>query len=146
MIRCRLGGFALLEALVAMVIVAAVGSALFGLINTGLQSLNKAEAHVATTNIQPQILSWVRTVDLGELPVSHSAEFELTGNQFRYRAVADFQRLHGPTMASSGGGSPGIHQIALYDVTVTLYGNNRPIDQIVTRRVAHNQVMAPPQL
>lgn len=139
-------GFALLEALVAMVILAGVGVALFALINTGLQSLNKAQAHVASTSIQPQVLAWVRTINLGELPASREASLSFWVEQAEYRAEARLERVHGPLMATSASGSPGIHQIALYDVTVRVYDNNRPLDHIRTRRVASRQVAQPPQL
>jgi len=139
-------GFALLEALVAMVIVAAVGTALFALINTGLQSLNKAEAHAESIGLQPQVLAWVRTIDLERLPASHRAEISLWSGQTQYRAEASLERIHGPVMAVTASGSPGIHQVALYDVRVRIYANNRPLDPLHTRRVASQQVADPPQL
>jgi len=138
-------GFALLEALVAMVIVAAVGTALFALINTGLQSLNKAEAHAQSIGIQPQLLAWVRTIELERLPASHRAEMSLWSGQTQYRAEASLERIHGPVMAVTASGSPGIHQIALYDVTVRIYANNRPLDPLHTRRVASRQVEEEPR-
>ncbi|PAV25022.1 type II secretion system protein [Tamilnaduibacter salinus] len=139
-------GFALLEALVALVIVAGVGAALFALINTGLQNLAKAEAHAATTTLQPQILAWVRTIELGELPADKQAVAEFQNGQGVVTAEAQFERFQGPTFAVTGSGAKGIHQVALYDVEVTLYAGPRRLDQIHTRRAASKQVMDEPTL
>lgn len=142
----RVRGFALLEALVAIVIVSSVGVALFALINTGLQNLEKAEAHAATTSLQPEILAWVRQQELAELPAQAEHEQQFAGSERSYTARARFERIHGPVMATTSSGSAGIHQIALYDVTVTLYDNNRRLQAIHTRRVASRQVAPPPSL
>jgi len=62
--RNRRRGFALLEALVAIVLVAGVGSALFALINVGLQGLMRAEAHAESVSLQPHVLSGLRTIEI----------------------------------------------------------------------------------
>ena len=139
-------GFALLEALVALVIVSGVGAALFALINTGLQNLAKAEAHVATTTLQPQVLAWVKSIDLEELPASKQAETAFRDDRGIVSAEAVFERFQGPTFAVTGSGAMGIHQVALYDVEVTLSSGGRALDRIVTRRAASMQVLDEPTL
>jgi len=136
----RRRGFALLEALAAIVIMAGVGAALFGLVNTGLRNLSKAEAHMTTTSLQPQLLAWIRALEIPELPAHRRASLTLEIDETPYRAEADLRRIHGPVMATSSNGQPGIHQLALYDVTITVYDDNRRLDRIRTRRVAHRQV------
>jgi len=139
-------GFALLEALVALVIVSGVGAALFALINTGLQNLAKAEAHVATTTLQPQVLAWVRSIDLEELPANKEAQTTFRNERGIVSAEAVFERFQGPTFAVTGSGAMGIHQVALYNVEVNLYSEGRALDRIVTRRAASMQVLDEPTL
>ena len=139
-------GFALLEALVALVIVAGVGTALFALINTGLQNLRKAEAHIATTTLQPQILAWVRTIDLSELPSNREASLTLQTGRGPYRVEALAERFHGPLYAANVSGSPGIHQIALYNVTIDVFQGARQLDTLHTRLTASKQVANAPTL
>lgn len=146
MSRTSEGGFALLEALVALVIVAGVGTALFALINTGLQSLIKAEAHVQATTLQPQILAWVRSVDLSELPQELQVRSEFISQQQVISAEAHFQRFQGPTFALTGSGAMGLHQVALYDVSVRLNNGQRTLDEIHTRIAASKQVLDAPTL
>lgn len=140
----REAGFALLEALVALVIVAGVGTALFALINTGLQSLAKAEAHVQTTSLQPQVLAWVRSIDLSELPQNLSAQTEFVSNRQQVRAEAHFDLFQGPTFALTGSGAMGLHQVALYDVRISLASDQRRLDEIHTRVAASKQVLDAP--
>lgn len=142
--RSQLKGFALLEALVALVIVTGVGTALFALINSGLQNLSKAEAHVATTTIQPQVLAWVRSINLNELPPSKTASVEFQSSAGAISVEAMFERFQGPTLAITGSGAMGIHQVALYDVDVTLFMGLHRLDDIHTRRAASKQVLDAP--
>ncbi|WP_049756893.1 type II secretion system protein [Marinobacter nauticus] len=142
----RSRGFALLEALVALVIVAGVGAALFALINTGLQNLAKAEAHVATTSVQPQILAWVKSADLSELPENQESSRVFQTSAGEIEARAEYQRFQGPTFAITGSGAMGIHQVALYNVRVSLYLGSRRLEDILTRRVASKQVFDEPTL
>lgn len=139
-------GFALLEALVALVIVAGVGTALFALINTGLQNLRKAESHIATTTLQPQILAWVRTINLSELPPNRDASLTLQTERGPYRVEALAERFHGPLYATNVSGSPGIHQIALYDVRIDVFQGARQLDTLHTRLTASKQVANAPTL
>ncbi|MEQ5833665.1 type II secretion system protein [Marinobacter sp. NFXS9] len=140
----RAGGFALLEALVALVIVASVGAALFALINTGVQNLAKAEASVATTTLEPQVLSWVRGIDLSQLPETKQADIEFQSESGSVSARAFFKRVAGPTFTVTGSGARGIHQVALYRVDIELWHGQRRLDEIVTRRVASKQVLDEP--
>lgn len=139
-------GFALLEALVAIVVMAAVGSALFALISSGLQNLQKAERHVAITSVQPDLIAWVRSVNLPELPANHRATMQLAYEGRPYSAEAQFERMHGPAAATGPGGNEGIHALALYDVTVTLYHEEQFFGSFRLRKVAHRQVRPAPQL
>ena len=144
--RSATQGFALLEALVALVIVSAVGTALFALINTGLQNLHKAENHATAVRLQPQVLAWVRSIELEQLPASHEASLSLWHERTEYQLNARFERMHGPVRALNSSGSPGIHEVALYNVTVRIYANDRQFDPIHTRRVHSHQVESPPEL
>jgi len=139
-------GFALLEALVAIVIMAGTGAALFAMVNTGLQGMARAEAHMVTTGLQPQLLAWVRSIDLADLPARRQSTITLQSGTAQYRAQAGLERIRGPRPVVSGTGTPGIHHVALYDVTITLYDNNRRLNRIRTRRVASKQVAEPPRL
>lgn len=142
----RRNGFALLEALVALVIVSGVGTALFALINTGLQNLGRAEAHVAVTTLQPQILAWVRSAELSELPSSKTISTEFRSEDHGLTVTAKFNRFQGPAFATNAGGSAGIHQVALYDVAIEVTSAERLLDTLYTRRAASKQVMDAPQL
>lgn len=141
----RRNGFALLEALVALVIVSGAGTALFALINTGLQNLARAEAHVAVTTLQPQILAWVRSAELSELPSSRTASTEFQAGDQILTVTAKFNRFQGPSFATTVSGSPGIHQVALYDVAIEVRSIERLLDTLYTRRAASKQVMDAPQ-
>lgn len=139
-------GFALLEALVAMVIVAGVGVALYALINTGINGLIKAESHITTTSLQPHVLGWVRTIDLTTLPETQSSSITFWQDGHPVRAEARLERIHGPSLATTRNGDPGLHRLALYNVTITLYEDQRRLDEIRTRRVASYQFAKPPQI
>ncbi len=141
----RRRGFALLEALVAIVLVAGVGSALFALINVGLQGLLRAEAHAESVSLQPHVLSWLRTIEIDNLAESWESELSLTSQKQQYDVLANFTRIQGPAYTKDTIGAPGIHLIALYDVTVTIRREGRLINRFVTRRVESEQIAPPPQ-
>ncbi len=142
--RKRFGGFALLEALVAIVLVAGAGSALFALINTGLQGLTRAEAHAMAAAIQPDVLAWIRHIEIPELAEQHTAQFSITRNGQDYQVNATFDRMRAATTRSPVG-QQGIHLIALYNVDVNILEDTRLIDRYVTRKVESLQYAPTPQ-
>jgi type II secretory pathway pseudopilin PulG len=109
--RSRQAGVALLEAIVAMALIAGVGASLIVWINQNLDALSRIKSFYATADVQTNMLQAIRTIN----PVERPTGSIQTG---AYRI--DW------TSAQRGGlidqvGFPagiGFYQVANYDVTV----------------------------
>lgn len=64
----RIGGFSLIEAIVAMVLLATLGGALFIWINTNLQSVTRIRDANQQQEIQANVLAYLNTVNPMETP------------------------------------------------------------------------------
>lgn len=120
-------GFSLLEAIVALVILAGACMALFAWINTSLNQLRRAELYVDAAPAINSTAQYLKTVDLAQRPsgtltsgsisvdwVAHAIESEATRN-------------------SEYGGSNFL--ISLYDVELTARGEKHSLPALHTRIV-----------
>ena len=106
-------GFTLLEAIVALVVLATALAALFGLINTDLKSLRRAEAVIASQNVMQEALEQLDLLPLadgatgsmriGDLPLYWSARL-----------------LEPVSVGRTARGGVGAYDHSLYHVDLTL--------------------------
>jgi len=107
-------GFTLVEAMVALVILSTALSGLFGLINTDLISLRRAEAVVATQNTLQEAVRQIRLVTFAE---NDNGQVQMPG----YEATWSAKLVEPVTYGRGPRGGVGAYDHGLYDVTVTLY-------------------------
>ena len=126
-------GFALLEAIVALAILAASGLALFAALTQAMQMVNRADDARARAGVKRNVLALVDTID----PVAHQAgsarlgEYEMNWRAHLVEPAED---------AATGTLEPGLYQVGLYalDIQVTLRG--RPFDAYSIRKAGWKQV------
>jgi general secretion pathway protein I len=107
----RASGFSLLEAIVAMTLVAIAGLALFSWINASFDSINRLDAATARARAQLNALEWMKTVN----PMVRPSGVETQGSlriEWESRELAPAQR------SLSEMNTPGLFVVALYEVTV----------------------------
>ena len=129
-------GFTLLESIVAMFLVAAIGSSLLAWMNEGLTSLARVSAHQQETVLSRQVLAYLQTVNIMERPEGK----ERLGNlMVRWQSrlvepVRDGVLLNGP------GKSP--FQFGLYDVDAFVMNDGKPAEErhFRVRLVGYKQV------
>ena len=129
----KAGGFTLLEAIVALVLISTTGIAIFGWVNRSLDSLARLQGAQVQDAAVRNALDWMDTVNpmltpsgrenLGQISVSWQSE-----------AVA--ARRDG----MSPGGAPSLYQLALYDTEVIVDADGREVTRFVLRQVGYEQV------
>jgi general secretion pathway protein I len=132
------GGFTLIEAIVALVIMTAALTGLFSWVNTDLITLRRVEAVIVTQELLQEAL---RQIDL--LPVEEKQEGGTTLGEYQLQWEA---RLVEPVMPSRGrgrGGSLGLYDISLYDVSFSLHTSDTELGQWSVRRLSYQQVRQP---
>ncbi len=125
-------GFTLVEAMVALVILSLSLTGLFGLINTDLISLRRAEAVVASQNTLREA---IRQVQLVRLSDGASGRFELNGYECAWQA-----RLVEPIRSGRGMmGRVGLYDHGLYAVDMSLFSDARPLGTWTVRVAQYKQ-------
>lgn len=115
----RQNGFTLLEAVIALTILAAGATALYGWVNTNLLALNRAYAINASAGSMRNVLEELRASD-----PAHERElrFEYGGTEIHIeREPSDYA-----APAIGGDGRFSVNNATLYQTTVTITPVNRP--------------------
>lgn len=127
-------GFTLIEAIVAMVLVASMGMALFGWINSNIITLNRVQDANAQSAATANALDFMSTVNPMVAP---TGEARLGAYQLRWQSTPS-------TEPRDGAGYPyGISQfqLAMYDTRVQVATlNNQPWFDFSVQQVGYKQV------
>lgn len=132
-------GFTLLEAIVAMVILASAGSALFAWLNTNLLTVNRIQAIQHRDEATRLGLEWMETVNPSNQPQG-SVDFN------GYRIQWQGQPLQPPRDGSGLRGGQSLFQVTLYQMQVRVEPPDRPAVEFTLRRTGYEQVRTPPFL
>lgn len=132
-------GFSLLEAIVALAILAAGAMALFSALNGALRAQDRVEANIRTATAVDNALALLESINVMEQP---RGEANIGGYRFRWVAspVAD------PVDVLTDYYSPGLHQVALYDVDVEVWSAGTMERRFTLRRIGWQQVREPEAL
>ena len=132
-------GFSLLEAIVALAILASAGLALFAAMSQSVQMVARAEnARLADSAVRNAV-AWMETVNPMQTPQGEQRLGEVT---LRWSA----QLVEPERDAMTGYLEPGLYRLGLYDVRLELEQDGRPLADTVLRRVGYRQVREPAQL
>jgi len=126
-------GFTLLEAIVALVLIATTGMALFSWINTNLITLSRVqEAHQRNEAVR-SALTFMETVN----PLERGQGEETVGiYQFRWQA----QAVELPKDGVSTLGDMSLFQVGLYETEVDVSLEDRLLSRFTLRQVGFDQV------
>ncbi|MEM7017407.1 MAG: type II secretion system protein, partial [Pseudomonadota bacterium] len=106
-------GFSLLEAIVALVIVATVGASLLSWINTNLISLNRVQAAQQRNTAIQNALAYIDTVNLTAAPQGNETLGIYT---FQWQSTL----VEPARTGTDNMGGPGIYELSLYNVVVVV--------------------------
>jgi general secretion pathway protein I len=132
----RESGFTLLEAIVAMAILAAGAMALFAALNGALRSLERAEAAARLDTATENAVDFLETVNPMQRPTGEAAFGEYT---LRWRSEA----LLGPTDNLTDYLQPGLYEVALYLIDGELLLDGDVAGRFTLRRAGWRQVRRP---
>ena len=130
-------GFTLLEAIVAMVVLASVGSALFAWLNTNLLTVHRIQTIQHRDEATRIGLEWMETVNPARQRQG-SADFD------GYRIHWQGQPLQPPRNGSGLRGGQSLFQLTLYKMQVRVEPPGRPAVEFTLRRTGYEQVRIPP--
>jgi general secretion pathway protein I len=129
----RQQGFSLLEAIVAMVLVATTGMALFAWINTNLISLGRAHAVTERAEAITNALAYMEHVNPAEQPEGRVTlgQLEL---EWQSKIIEPLKDGANHPMGLSD------YQVGLYDMQVELQQEQKQLATFVLRQVGYRQV------
>ncbi len=139
MASSRSAGFSLLEAIVALAILAAAGLALFAATAQSMQMISRAENARHSDAALRSALDFLETVNPMESP---SGEHDLGDFLLRWHA----SEVEAPQDGATGSLQPGFFQVGLYDVRLELWRDGAVVRQASLRRAGFRQVREPPPL
>ncbi len=131
-------GFGLLEALVALVLLSAVGMSLFGWINTNLDAATRLQAREQAQQAERLASAWVQT--LNPRQQGRGETEPAPGWRLRWDSRA-LTPLTGGTPLPGGTSTP--FKLALYEVSVELQNLDRPAAppyRWTLRRLGHERL------
>ena len=137
--RQGMRGFSLLEAIVALAILATAGLALFASMSQSVQMVSRAERAREADSAVRNAVAWIETVNPMQTP---QGEQELGDVTLRWSA----QLVEPERDAMTGYLQPGLYRLGLYDVHMELLRDGEPLTEAVVRRVGYRQVREPEQL
>jgi general secretion pathway protein I len=129
----RQRGFSLLEAIVALTILASAGLALFAAMNQSVQMVARAEAVREGDAAIRNAVAWMETVNPALQPVG---EQELGEVLLRWSA----EPIEPPQDSMVGPINPGLYEVGLYRVRLELSRDGRTLADTEIRRVGYRQV------
>jgi general secretion pathway protein I len=129
-------GFSLLEAVVALTILAAAGLASFAALTQSLQMVGRAErAREADLSLRNAV-AWIELVNPMEQPRGQQVmgEFELRWTSRPVEPVRD---------ATTAALTAGLHEVGLYRMQLELWRNGALEREAVLQRIGYRQVRRP---
>lgn len=130
-------GFTLLEAIVALAVLAAAGLALFAAMSQAMQMVGRAEAARRLDAASRDALARLETLDVMAEP---RGRFEVGGFDAEWRA----EPVEPPRPNSTGFLAPGLYEVGLYVVRLELREGGRVERVLDVRRTGWRQVREPP--
>ena len=130
------GGFALLEAIVALAIMAASGLALFAALSQSLQMIVRADAAFQRGEAIRNALAVVATIDPMKTP---SGTREMGGLRLAWRASL----LEPEEGSATGTLATGYYRLGLYQLDCVLSDGGNEIAEFRVRKVGYRQVRQP---
>lgn len=135
----RATGFSLLEAIVALAILASAGLALFASLNGAVAMTDRASRSLQADTAVANALAWVETVNPMLAPTGEQAMGDYT---LRWRA----EPIEPPRDGATDFLQPGLYQLGLYRMRLELSRDGRVERELELRRVGYRQVRQPAQL
>lgn len=129
-------GFSLLEAIVALTILASVGLAMFAAMSQSMQMVGRAEDSRATGVAMRNALATLERINPSTTP---RGETTLGAYTLRW----DAKEMEPPHPGATGYLSPGLYDVALYNVSIELHQNGRRVYEGQLRRVGYVQARKP---
>jgi len=126
-------GFTLLEAIVALILLATIGMALFSWINTNFISLYRIQQSQYRNEAIRNALAFIKTINPLERPQGEETLGVLT---FRWQSEA--AKLPKDGISPTGG--VGLFQVALYDVKMEVSNQSEILARFTVRQVGYQQV------
>ena len=131
--RLRAGGFSLLEALVAMVILASSGWALLDWVNASIGSLRRVEDANARSEMSRNILEYMEGVNPSLRP---QGQVDLGAAKVQWTA----RPIAGPTDNIDYPRGQGLYEMALYRTTVKAYRGQELWLELELKQVGYRRV------
>lgn len=135
----RQRGFSLLEAIVALTILASAGLALFAAMSQSVQMVGRAE-HAREVDVALRnALAWMERVN----PM-HEPQGELELGDYLLRWHAD--PVEPPRDGATGYLQPGLYEVGLYRMQLQLWQDGDLQREVVLNRIGYDQVREPAEL
>ncbi|MBS0226981.1 MAG: hypothetical protein JSS25_11645 [Proteobacteria bacterium] len=135
----RNAGFALLEAIVALAILAAAGLALFAALTQSLRMVDRADSARERVQLMRNALAMIDTINPMERE-SGSAEIG------EYTLTWHATPLEPPQDGANGTLAPGLYLVGLYKVDCKLTLRGARVQDFSVRQAGYRQVRQPPVL
>ena len=132
-------GFSLLEAIVALTILATVGMALFAAMSQSTQMVARAEDTRLADSAVRNAAAWMASVNPAETP---QGEQQLGDVTLRWSSEL-VEPMHD---SLTGSMQLGLYQVGLYSVRLELSRDGSPLADETIRRVGYRQVREPAQI
>lgn len=129
-------GFSLLEAIVALAILASAGMVLFASMNQSVQMVQRAEASREADSALRNALAWMETVNPAQTPQGEQVLGEVT---LRW----DSELVEPARDAMTGYLQAGLYQVGLYRMRLELSRDGERMAEVDLRRVGWLQVREP---
>lgn len=137
--RRRARGFTLLEAIVALAILAAAGMALFAAMSQSLQMVRRAQQAREADAALRNALAWTETVNPMTAPRGEQA---LGDWVLRWTA----EPVEAPRAGVTGYLAPGLYEVGLYRMHLELWRDGVRQRETELRRAGYRQVREPSRL
>lgn len=135
MLRARQGGFTLLEAIVALVIFASVGSALYAWITVSLNGITRVEAARQRDEAVQAGLAMIEHVN----PMSQP---QGTLNAGHYTVSWSSDAIESPRDGLTPSGMVSLYRVGLWRLEVIVEGSQEPV-RFTTRKAGWRQARVP---
>jgi general secretion pathway protein I len=132
----RQGGFSLLEAMVAIVILAAASMAFYGLFNTNLITLTRVQEVSREVPLVEQAIEYLTMMNLSG---DSAGEFEIDTAQIQWQA----ELIESYRQSQNGRGFMGYFQVGLYNVEFTVTDRDSVLGTYRFRAVGYEKVREP---
>ena len=131
-------GFTLLEAIVALAILAAAGMAMMAAMSQSLQMVQRAQGAREADAALRNALAWTERINPAETPRGEQA---LGAWTLRW----DAEPVEPPLDATTGNVQPGLYQVGLYRLRLSLWRDGVLAREATLRRAGYRQVRQPAQ-